>query len=60
MIEAQQLLNQITVASYPHIKEASKQREIHKSLHKKAFPETHKGPPVGPEDLARLLGAGRI
>lgn len=49
----------MTVSSYPHMKE-DKARSLHRRLHKSAYPKTYEGPAVGPEDLAKILGAGRI
>jgi hypothetical protein len=59
VIEAQEMLKQMTVSAYPHIK-PEKARSIHRGIHKQAYPKTHEGPAVGPQDLTRILGAERM
>ncbi len=59
MIEAQEMLKQMTVANAPYMK-PQQYKNLHKSLHKQAYPKTHSGEaPIGPQDLAKLLGARR-
>jgi hypothetical protein len=60
MIEAQEMLKQMSVASYPHMTK-DQRGKLHKKLHKDAYPRTHSDKPaIGPQDLAKILNAGRI
>ncbi len=59
MIEAQEMLKQITVAMAPNMKRTQYEK-LHRDLHRKAYPKTYDGPAVGAKELARILGAGRI
>jgi len=59
VIEAQAALVQMNIIGTPHMKR-SQAEKLHRELHRKAYPTTHDGPLVGPEELARILGAGRI
>lgn len=59
VIEAQELLKQMTIIGTPYMSKENSQK-VHRDLHKQAYPKTHEGPPVGPQDLAAILGAGRL
>lgn len=56
MIEAQDQLNNLSVADWPNQKPDSR-KKIHKDLFKKAFPKEEKGPVVvTQDDLNKILG----
>lgn len=54
VIEAQELLLQSRVASYPHLKESDRE-EWHHSMHQKAYPKTHDETALTTEELAQRL-----
>jgi hypothetical protein len=60
MIRARELLEEITVSSYPHTKPEA-QKKKHKDIHKTAFPSTWNADkkPLSLEELAKVLGSGR-
>lgn len=55
IIEAQEMLNQITVADWPHMKKGSREK-LHKGLYRKAYPSIFREQKqVSMDDLARIL-----
>lgn len=57
-LAAQERLLELGSHDWPNVKRSSRDR-IHRDLHKSAFPKTYENP-VTPDELAKLLGAGRI
>lgn len=60
IIKAQESLEAITVASYPHSKKEFQQK-THRALHKQANPDIWDSPkkPMTLEQLAKVVGNGR-
>ena len=58
VLAAQDQLFLLSVADWPKMKKSSRDK-MHRSIHRIAFPRTH-SEPIGPQELAKILGAGRI
>lgn len=60
VIEAQEMLKQLTVQDWPNQKPKGRER-LHKQLYKKAYPDTFKeGRKVSAETLANALMKGSV
>lgn len=59
VLEAQERLASFTTHDWPNLKKAQREK-LHRSLHRTAYPRTHSGEALNPQQLAQVLGAGRI
>lgn len=58
VIDAQERLVEFSTQDRPNMKKSQREK-LHKQLHRAAYPATH-SKPVSPQELAKILGAGRI
>jgi hypothetical protein len=49
----------MTLIGTPHMSKKDREK-VHKDLHRQAYPTTHNEAPIGPKDLARILGAANV
>lgn len=58
MLSAQERLMELSTQDWPNLKKSQREK-LHRQLHRAAYPSTY-SKPVTPQELAKILGAGRI
>jgi hypothetical protein len=58
MLEAQETLRAMSMADWPNMKRSARE-ELHRKIHKAAYPVTY-SKPVTVQELAKMLGLGKL